>query len=113
MNKKKIGNKLIWLSKYNYQLLMNIPNQMKLFGLLVQLWEGSIQDEGILRLVKPKINSIRTKNWHCNAHIKLLEEVSLDSIIDTYTEYRTKDNHRNEYRPIKYLRQKRYKRKYH
>ena len=50
--------KSIWLTKWNFQSFLNIPNQMKNFGSLIKLWEGSMQGEGFLRLVKPKTNSM-------------------------------------------------------
>ena len=65
----KSTNKIpIWLSKYNFQSLLNVPNLMELYGHMINLWECSCQGEGYLRYVKPKIHSIKTKNWHLNAH---------------------------------------------
>ena len=111
--KLKDKKKPIWITKYNYQSLMNIPEQMQLFGPLVQLWEGSNQGEGYLRFIKPKINNVHAKNWHINAHKRLLEEISLDRIIDRYTDKRTEGDQEHEYRPMKHLRERRQKTKYH
>ena len=47
-------------SKYNYLSLLNIPRPMKLFGTMANLWEGSNQGEGNLRLAKPKLTNIHS-----------------------------------------------------
>ena len=66
--------KPLWLSKYNFQSLLNIPKTMAFFGPLVNLWEGSNQGEGYLRYAKPKISNIHCKNWQVNTHISLLKD---------------------------------------
>ena len=53
--------KPIWLTKYNFQSLLNIPETMNFMGPLVNLWEGSNQGEGYLRYAKPKISNIHKK----------------------------------------------------
>ena len=57
---------------------------MRDFGPLVNYREGSMQGEGYLRLVKPKINSIHIKYWHINAHKKILHEFALDRMVGEY-----------------------------
>ena len=76
--------KPLWLSKYNFQSLLNIPKTMAFFGPLVNLWEGSNQGEGYLRYAKPKISNIHCKNWQVNAHISLLNEKAFDNVIDSH-----------------------------
>ena len=51
----------IWLTKYNYQSLLNIPRQMKLYGPMINLLEDSLQGEGYLRYVKPKYIASKPK----------------------------------------------------
>ena len=43
-------HKKIWLKKYNFLSLLNIPDAMYQYGPLINLWEGSNQGEGYLRL---------------------------------------------------------------
>ena len=74
--------KPIWLSKYIFQSLLNILDEMRHFGPLVNLWEGSNQGEGYLRYAKPKITNIHSKNWQVNTHVKLLNDNAFQSVID-------------------------------
>ena len=53
--------KPIWLTKYNFQSLLNIPETMNFMGPLFNLWEGSNQGEEYLRYAKPKISNIHKK----------------------------------------------------
>ena len=53
---KDDNRKPIWFKKYNFQSLINVPATMKKFGPLRNYWEGSMQGEGYLKVVKPKIN---------------------------------------------------------
>ena len=50
--------KLYWLSHYNFMSLLNLPEAMKMYGPLTNLWEGANQGEGYLRYAKPKIIDI-------------------------------------------------------
>ena len=68
---KKKGYVEFWLSRYNYQSLLNLPDTMTIYGPLVNLWEGSNQGEGYLRYAKPMIVNIHSKNWQVNAIQKL------------------------------------------
>jgi hypothetical protein len=43
-----------WISSYNFSSLLNIPEAMRMYGPLRNLWEGGYQGEGILRYVKPE-----------------------------------------------------------
>ena len=51
----------VWISLYNYQLLLNLPYDVTLFGPLANSWEGSNCDEGYLRHVKPRISDLYIK----------------------------------------------------
>ena len=70
-----------WLSKYNFQSLLNIPKTMAFFGPLVNLWKGSNQGEGYLRDAKSKMTNIHSKNWQMTAHLNLLNEKAFDNVI--------------------------------
>ena len=78
---KDDNRKPIWLKKYNFQSLINVPATMKKFGPLRNYWEGSMQGKGYLKIVKPKINNIKSKNWHVNAHTKILEDHVFDRVL--------------------------------
>ena len=99
--------KPIWLSKYNFQSLMNLPTTMRKFGPLRNYWEGSMQGEGYLKLVKPKIDNLKTKNWHVNAHTKLMEDRLLDRVLLDFTLKDGNDTSFLEYNRMKYIRKDR------
>ena len=106
-------NNPIWLSKYNYQSLMNLLFTMQRFGPLKNYWEGSMQGEGSLKLIKPTINNLKARNWHVNTHIKLLEERVFDRILQTYTQEEIADNGMKEFQKMKYLRESRVRKMIH
>ena len=112
-NGKQNNYKPIWISKYNFQSLLNIPAMMMNFGPLINYWEGSMQGEGYLRLVKPKINSIQNKNWHTNVHTKILNEFALDRMVDDYTNGITNNNNYQNYSLMKDRRKDRVKKMFH
>ena len=100
--------KPIWLSKYNFQSLLNIPECMRNYGPSINYWEGSLRGEGYLRHVKPKLTNVRGKNWQKNTHEKLLEEVSIDKLVHNYTVFhdsgRIMKHKREERKPKMYHR---------
>ena len=85
-NKECTNHKTYWLTKYNHLSLLNIPNTIKLFGPLINLWEGSNQGEGYLRFAKPKLTNIHSKNWNTNAHTEILNEISLEEVIEYHVD---------------------------
>ena len=106
--------KPIWLRKYNFQSLLNIPEMMRDFGPLVNYWEGSMQGEGYLRLVKPKINSIHIKHWHVNVHKKILDEFALDRMVGEYiNDASSNEDDFLEYGLMKHGRKARMKKMFH
>ena len=82
--KDKQRHKKIWLKKYNFLSLLNIPDAMYQYGPLINLWEGSNQGEGYLRYAKPIITDIHSKNWQINAHIKLIDVTSMNEVINCH-----------------------------
>ena len=84
VNKECKSTKPYWLAKYNHLSLLNIPRTMKLFGPMINLWEGSNQGEGYLRFAKPKLTNIHSKNQNLNAHCEMLKEISLCKVIESH-----------------------------
>lgn len=63
----------IWVSQYNNQCLLNIPDQIELLGPVRNRYEGGIAGEGGLRKVKPIIRAGR-QNWQLNAMSRMYRE---------------------------------------
>ena len=65
-----------WVTQYNYQCLLNIPEQIRILGPIRNRWEGGKRGEGFLRIVKPIVQSGR-KNWKKNLLKKIVQQKSL------------------------------------
>jgi hypothetical protein len=71
------GRKLpIWVTQYNCQSLLNLPEQIQMLGPIRNRWEGGKRGEGFLRIVKPIVQSGR-KNWQKNLLTKILRQKTL------------------------------------
>jgi hypothetical protein len=71
------GRKLpIWVTQYNCQSLLNLPDQTKILGPIRNRWEGGKRGEGFLRIVKPIVQSGR-KNWQKNLFLNILRQKTL------------------------------------
>ena len=66
-----------WVSSYNFLCLLNLPKQLEFLGPIRNRWEGGPMGEGLLRIVKPALNSPNRKNWHVNLVNDLLKERSI------------------------------------
>jgi hypothetical protein len=66
----------IWVTQYNCQSLLNLPNQTETLGPIRNRWEGGKRGEGFLRTVKPIVQSGR-KNWQKNLFLNILRQKTL------------------------------------
>ena len=71
-----------WITKSNYMSLLNLPEQMKLFGPLIEFWEGGIRGEGIIQELKHLIRDGLKKNWQKNILKKAYNLQSYDQLIN-------------------------------
>jgi hypothetical protein len=69
----------IWIQQYNYQSILNYPEQIRMLGPIRNRWEGGIPGEGYLRFVKPLVQAGRM-NWDKNIMCNLLRKKSLSNI---------------------------------
>jgi hypothetical protein len=76
------SNKLpSWASHYNFLSLLNVPNQVKMFGPLRLIWEGGTIGEGYLRKVKAELNTGLRKCWQIWLIEHLLTNHSYEQIL--------------------------------
>ena len=54
------------------------------FSTLVKLWESDNQGEGYLRYVKPRIRDVHSKHWNINTHIELMNDISMDEVVNVH-----------------------------
>ena len=69
------------ISCSNFMCLLNLPNIMRKFGPLVNLWEGSYQGEGFLRIAKKHVKKGIRGNWQINALNNMMKERSFQNIL--------------------------------
>ena len=63
---KNNDDKPIWINRSNFLSLLNLPEQMKIFGPLRLYWEGGWKGEGIIKELKEVIRDGLKKNWQEN-----------------------------------------------
>ena len=93
------NGKPIWVSRYNFMCLLNVPKIMKYYGPMQNLWEGWYIGEGYIILVKPYICQGLKTIWEINMHKGMLESKFLHHscrkfIRDNYNSSTASDLHR-------------------
>lgn len=68
------------ITSYNLICLMNLPDAMRKYGPMRDLWEGSFRGEGFLRQTKPQMMQGFKPNWHVNLHRNILQEKAFHNI---------------------------------
>jgi len=84
----------VWLSRSNFLGLLNLPDMMRLYGPLRELWEGGSKGEGSIGAIKSHIFGVRGGlNWLQNMLQKIVKERSLKLILQQLEASQTsKDN---------------------
>jgi hypothetical protein len=77
----KDNKKPKWISSYNFLTLLSIPDQVRQFGPLRLLWEGSVVGEGYLGYVKNEIKLGLRTGWQQNIMKKILRKKALTTIL--------------------------------
>lgn len=78
---KETNSKPIWILSYSLLNLLNLPDMMRMFGPIRNLWEGGSMGEGILKLIKHNIPSVNV-NWHINSTKKFYQQKLLNRLVD-------------------------------
>ena len=67
---------------FNFASLIDLPDMMRMYGPLRQLWEGGPRGEGYFRIAKPLMKSgFNTPNWHKNLMVKLTRQKAFDNVL--------------------------------
>lgn len=69
------------VSKYNFCCLMNVPEAMREFGPLRNLWEGEYMGEGILRVLKPHMIQGMKRDWQSHLLRNMMREKAFATIL--------------------------------
>ena len=78
-SKKKLPS---WLSCYNFLSLLNLPDVIRNYGPLRNIWEGAAQGEGVLRFVKPNVSNGMRRAWEKATMRALMRKKSMLEVAD-------------------------------
>jgi hypothetical protein len=69
-----------YISHYNFLSLLNLPSIISKYGSLRNVWEGGVQGEGFIQLIKTELRPGLIKNWEKWSIDNILIDASIDSI---------------------------------
>ena len=72
-------NTLSWITSYNFVCLINIPQVIREFGPVHNLWEGGGQGEKIISFFKPVWFGFRN-NWQANMLESILKRMAIKRV---------------------------------
>ena len=72
-----------WLSCYNFLSLLNLPDVIRQYGPIRNIWEGAAQGEGILRFVKPNVSNGMRRAWEYATMRTLMRKKAMGEVADT------------------------------
>jgi len=78
-SKKKLPQ---WLSAYNFMSLLNLPDVIRQYGPIRNIWEGGAQGEGVLRFVKPNMLNGMRRAWELSSMKNLMRKKSMQFVVD-------------------------------
>lgn len=81
------------VTSYNFQCLMNIPQQMRDYGPLRDHWEGKKQGEAFLSEIKPWHKQGIRKNWAPNLLKNVLRDRCLKNLLGSSVEMNVSENY--------------------
>jgi hypothetical protein len=88
-----------YISHYNFLSLLNLPKHINSYGSLRYIWEGGVQGEGFIQLVKTELRPGLIKNWEKWSIDNILIDSSIDNIYSNL-HYKT-TNHTNQMQEFK------------
>lgn len=69
-----------WLTSYNFLCLLNIPDLMKQYGPIANLWEGGYDGERFSQELKHRLKGGLIDNWHRNLLKNLVAKYAMEHI---------------------------------
>ena len=71
-----------WLSSYNFMSLLNLPEVIRQYGPIRNIWEGGPQGEGVLRFVKPNMLNGMRRAWELSTMKTLMRKKAMEYVAD-------------------------------
>ncbi len=78
-SKKKLPQ---WLSAYNFMSLLNLPDVIRQYGPVRNIWEGGAKGEGVLRFVKPNMLNGMRRSWEMSSMKTLMRKKAMEYVVD-------------------------------
>jgi len=69
-----------YITHYNFLSLLNLPSIIDKYGSLRNIWEGGVQGEGFIQLIKTELRPGLIKNWEKWSVDNILIDSSIESI---------------------------------
>jgi hypothetical protein len=92
-----------WLSAYNFLSLLNLPDVVRRYGPIRNVWEGGAQGEGVLRFVKPNVKNGMRRAWELATMKTLMRKKAMEYVVDqtvgTGESRRSRNNDTKAYHP--------------
>ena len=92
-----------WLSCYNFLSLLNLPDVIRDYGPIRNIWEGAAQGEGVLRFVKPNVSNGMRRAWEKATMKTLMRKKSVGEVVDltvgTHEFVASKENRAKSHHP--------------
>ncbi|KAL7564653.1 hypothetical protein ACA910_009340 [Epithemia clementina (nom. ined.)] len=93
-----------WVTLYNFMSLLNLPDAVRQFGPLCNIWEGGTQGEGFLWYVKREMSMGLRNNWQKRLLTRIYKRKSLAMLLsvnigmeeDTFAAADEDDDNENE-----------------
>jgi hypothetical protein len=82
----KLGGTPTWLTRPNFLSLLNLPETIRRFGPIRNLWEGFWMGEGILRFIKPDMIHGLRKYWQRSTMNSLMRKKGMKIIVGRLAE---------------------------
>ncbi|KAL7575435.1 hypothetical protein ACA910_007336 [Epithemia clementina (nom. ined.)] len=70
-----------WVTLYNFMSLLNLPDAVRQFGPLCNIWEGGTQGEGFLWYVKREMSMGLRNNWQKRLLTRIYKRKSLAMLL--------------------------------
>lgn len=73
-----------WITSYNFLSLLNIPDTLRMYGCMRPLWEGGMDGESYLKIVKREVKNGLRRQWKLWLLENLLKEKTFTHLLNQH-----------------------------
>lgn len=81
-----------WISRYNFLSLLNLPDLVRRYGSLRNIWEGGMDGEGILKIVKKELQCGLIYEWQTWSIDNIMKKQTLRELTNNYASDKNPDD---------------------